>query len=81
MVEVQCEQCGKIFNKKGIYVRRYKHHFCSKQCYNLFRRKKGYPNKNGTKDVSTQNKLKKLAELRRKKGGTVRKSVSDVDVS
>lgn len=30
---IQCDWCGKEFNKKPFEVARYEHHYCSKQCY------------------------------------------------
>lgn len=34
-----CEYCGKIFNKNPYEINKTKHHFCSRECWGLSRRK------------------------------------------
>ena len=49
-IETMCDYC----NKKMLYwpsrIKKYKHHFCSRKCFNLFRRGPNHPRwKNGIK--------------------------------
>lgn len=67
-MQIKCENCGGNGYMKLCYVKRWKHHFCCRECYLEYRRK--YPEKYTTKNLKNlkgQHKLKHLAELYKKK--------------
>lgn len=35
-MKVECEQCGREFNKRPCFIKRDKHNFCSRECYYEF---------------------------------------------
>ena len=62
-------------------MRRSKHHFCCKNCYNLWMKKNGHSNRSNA-NLAAQRKLKHLAELRRKRiEGDLHKPISDGGIS
>jgi hypothetical protein len=40
-MRIECEQCGNIISQNGHQVRTYIHHFCSCECYHLWRKNNG----------------------------------------
>jgi len=42
-----CENCGKEFRRAPSKVRKYKKHFCSKECVSKFRKRTKYGIKSG----------------------------------
>jgi len=67
-MKIICENCGEPGYMKLCYVKRWKHHFCCRACYLEYRRKhqEQYVTKE-PKNMKGQHKLKKLAELYKKK--------------
>lgn len=39
-MQVECAQCGKVFNKPPSHIRRAKRVFCDKECFDVFQREK-----------------------------------------
>lgn len=48
-VKVKCEQCGREYEEIPSRIRKSNHHFCSKDCYLLWDKKKNHPNWTGGK--------------------------------
>lgn len=43
-MKVICDYCGKSFGQSPRYVKRFKHHFCSRDCYFNYVRTKNKEN-------------------------------------
>lgn len=41
-VEIKCEMCGKVTRKRPYEVKKYQHHFCSRNCMFDYIRKHGH---------------------------------------
>ena len=62
-MRVECENCGKHFCKRKGTVEKYKHHFCSRECYHKYRREHPEEILHGKCDRSLQNKLKEWSKI------------------
>ena len=63
IIRIICENCGKSKCKSASEVRKRKHHFCSKDCYWEYRKRKKTPTTKGLKyDYSQLEGLKELAK-------------------
>ena len=63
-MEFTCEYCGIVKNRTPRGIEIYKHHFCSRKCYDDYRKEHGFA---GKYDMSAQRKLKELAKILEKK--------------
>jgi len=64
-VRVICEECGKIAKKKPGQLRKFKHHFCNRECYLKYKSKHpgDFPPKKV--DKSAYYKIKAFANIRK----------------
>ena len=63
-MKTHCENCNEFIHRKPRLIRKYKHSFCDKDCYIMYRRQ--HPeeyNSNTKKDMSQLRKIKKMAEI------------------
>ena len=63
-MKTHCENCNEFIHRKPRLIRKYKHSFCDKDCYLMYRRK--HPEEytsNTKKDLSQLRKIKKMAEI------------------
>lgn len=60
-MRVYCDYCGESLSKSAREFKRYKHHFCNRDCYHSFRRNV-QKSKHRPRDMSAQIKIKALAK-------------------
>lgn len=60
-MRVYCDYCGESLSRSDREAKRYKHHFCDRDCYHNFRRimQRSKPR---PRDMSAQIKIKALAK-------------------
>jgi len=63
MQKVQCEECGELFYKQPKEIARCQHHFCSRECYKIYRNKHRCYNNHARKTPELA-KIEHLARLR-----------------
>jgi len=69
-MKVNCDNCGKRIYRNPAKFNRHKHHFCSVKCYHQYRKKTHYGmiEKGSKRDISYQEKIKKIARRNKKSG-------------
>lgn len=63
MNKVKCENCGKTLYRSNTRLKKYKHHFCGRECYKAYLKNRKLPKRNLTEDTNTQAKLKLWAGI------------------
>jgi len=64
MVEVNCENCGKLVHRHPAHFNHAKHHYCSRDCRTEHRRKNNIKN-DCANPSSAYRKIVALAEMRK----------------
>jgi hypothetical protein len=64
-MNVVCDNCGKVHNQTPYHMKKYVHHFCSRDCTVAYRKIHGAFNRGVSVDKVTRNFIKKLAEIRK----------------